>query len=109
MPGPDPRKVRLVELLLRKAARTNFEHEAAAFRAKAEHIMARDGITPDMLPDARARKTTEQYREDIRRRQASQGFRSATHAGPVVIITFGNGSTTTAIGTDFSFTWRFSG
>ena len=101
---PDPRKVRLVELLLRKAARTNYPHEAQAFRAKAEHIMARDGITPDMFPDARARKTTEQYREDIRRRQASQGFRSATHAGPVVVI-FGNGSPTTVSSFTFTVTW----
>lgn len=42
--APDPRKVRLVELLLAKADRTNFPEEAKTFRRRAEELMAKYGI-----------------------------------------------------------------
>ena len=45
----DPRRVRLCQLLLAKAARTNFPAEAEACRQKAQALMAKYDITPEQL------------------------------------------------------------
>jgi hypothetical protein len=47
----DPRRVRLCQLLLAKAARTNFPAEAEACRQKANKLMAKYGIAAaDVAP-----------------------------------------------------------
>jgi hypothetical protein len=83
MSMPDPKRVRLVELLLRKADRTTFPAEAEACRAKAAQVMERHGITEDDLNRAPVDPVL--------------GFRQPTDAAPVyesVTVNFGgNGNT----------------